>query len=254
MNLQEKVKKVNEILVEFGSEAIQEDTTKNFKAIGYKPQYLIDAMNSVIGQGNWKHNVLDVNITDVTYSTSNNSSEKTRTAVTVKLNIQFLENREVIYETGTHVGGSFVISGNIADAIKSAITDGIGKSLSLLSIGNLAYRGKLETGENSGKITEKPTDSFTGKVSSSFSKPGKTSNNRFKPKNSTPTSTDSKGGGFKKPTKQTKELGKESVLTPTTEGNGSFSTRFSDIASENAVASFSDSGLSSESGDTVNGN
>lgn len=248
MNLQEKITEVNNLLDSYGRDAIQRDESKSFESVGYRPQYILDAMNTVIGTGNWKHNVTSVDIRDMSYTTSK-GEEKKRTAITVQLTIQFLENNVVVFETGVHAGGSFVISGGVADALKGAITDGIGKALSLLSVGYKAYRGVL--GKELGNTTSKVT---------STTEVEPISNSRFKV--NSPTT-----GGFRRPVKKlvapsvTSEAAESqavetSELTPTTKvaftppdnSTVSFADRFKNVAKD-SVVKFTPKGT----GSTTNG-
>lgn len=140
MNLTEQVTKINKILDEFGDSAIQVYDTGSFEAIGYRPQYLIDAVNQVLGAGNWRHELHDYKLHEV-----KTKKGEDRTVVTVEISVQIL-NAEgtVVYSTGKQFGSGNVVFGNIGDGIKGAITDGIGKCFSLLSIGYKAYRGELD--------------------------------------------------------------------------------------------------------------
>jgi len=237
-NLTEKAQKANEILKGFGKEAVQikkmgNDTGKQrFTPVGYKSQYLIDAMNGAFGTGKWKHVLHDYKIDALEYEVS--GSNKTRTAVTALVSLQFMDdNGNVAYETGTHAGGSFVVHGAMADAIKGAITDAIGKSLSLLSIGNEAYRGTLDS--TGADVTVEPVSNSRFKAN----KPKSTNSGGFKkPSNS--------GGGFKTKTEAPKNEAKTEAKTakePPKGGNGS--DRFSSFSeTEDSTASFAESGLS----------
>jgi len=233
LNLKEKAQRANEILKSFGKDAIQikkmgNDGGKNrFTPIGYKSQYLIDAMNEAFGTGKWKHLLHDYKIDAMEYEVGGNS--KSRTAVTALVSLQFFDdNNTMVFETGTHAGGSFVVHGALADGIKGAITDAIGKSLSLLSIGNEAYRGTLDS---------KGAETVVEPVS----------NSRFKAKPKT------SGGGFKKPTgggfKPKAAATPPQATTPkeSKPSGGNGSARFSSFSEkEESAASFAESGLSQD--------
>lgn len=137
VNLKEQIKKVNEVLNAKGIEALQKYDTGSFVAVGYRPQYIIDAVNEVIGQGNWKHSLKQYKIEEVA------SRQGSRQVVTAEVTIQILDKGNVIFETGSQFGGGNVVKGNIGDGIKAAITDAIGKALSMLSVGSDAYCGIL---------------------------------------------------------------------------------------------------------------
>ena len=94
------------------------------------------------------------------------------------------ENGTTTFESGVQFGGSRVVSGNLPDAKKGAVTDAIGKALAVLGIGNKAYRGALQSFK--GKVDKLPTvdeDSLpdTSGMSSSRFTPKATA--AFKPAN-----------------------------------------------------------------------
>ena len=61
MNLKEKIEKINKILEEYGEEAIQEEKRPWGSLWGYKPQYLIDAVNEVLGVDGWGYKLVGRN-------------------------------------------------------------------------------------------------------------------------------------------------------------------------------------------------
>jgi len=233
-SLREKAQRANEILKAFGKNAVQikkmgnDDGKSRFTPIGYKSQYLIDAMNEAFGTGKWKHLLHDYKIDTMEYEVG--GSSKSRTAVTALVSLQFFDDQNtMVFETGTHAGGSFVVHGALADGIKGAITDAIGKSLSLLSIGNEAYRGTLEC-DGADTVVEPVSNSrFKTKPKTSgggFKKPG---NSGFTPKVATTTTPPAT------PKQETKPTG----------GNGS--DRFSSFSEKDeSTASFAESGLSKD--------
>lgn len=168
MNVRDKIEKVNAILEKHGSDAVQKYDTGSFMAIGYKPQFIIDSMNEVFGVGTWKHEVMGHKLVEV-----KTKADKTRQVAVVELKIHLLDDSgQPIFSTGTHFGGGNVVAGNVADGLKSAVTDAIGKALSVLSVGNLAYRGTL-TKTVKGEITEVPSLDATNYVSSSEVSPAR---------------------------------------------------------------------------------
>lgn len=203
MNFNDKIKKVNDLLDEFGGDAIQEydkSASKGFSSIGFKAQYIIDAMNEIFGADGWKHVVHTTEIREV----SNKDGSKRLVAV-ADVSIQFISQDvnpgTVLFETGKQFGGGGVVGGAIADALKSAVTDGIGKCLSLLSVGNKAYRGTLVK-EYKGKVDKiiETEDAIVEEMSAS----------RFTPKNN------GKSVGFKSKVEETKVEIKKDVLPPIT--------------------------------------
>lgn len=226
MNFNEKIEKVNQKLDQFDTEAVQEYTSGAFEAIGYKPQYIIDAVNDVFGSGNWKHIVHFAEIREVTTKKGD-----IRQVSVAEVSVQFMEGTAV-YETGRQYGGGNVVAGNIADALKSAVTDAIGKTLSLMSVGKKAYRGKLAS-EFKGKAQKvaHPQESSVVTVDEEIAN---MSSGRFQKREST---AFKKGNGFKKPDDVVqKETVKEeakvetSVAETADKGNGADASQAPEVA------------------------
>ncbi len=135
--LKEIAKKVNEILDSYGEKALQEVPARGRRLIGYVPQFLIDALNSVTTIWSYEYKLISLEEKEVVRKSGN--KEKVYTA-TVEVSLWILDERL----KKTQIGGGENVTP--ADAIKGAITDAIGKCLSLYSIGSKAYRGELETG------------------------------------------------------------------------------------------------------------
>lgn len=135
--LKEIAKKVNEILDSYGEKALQEVPARGRRLIGYVPQFLIDALNSVTTIWSYDYRLISLEEKEVVRKSGN--KEKVYTA-TVEVSLWILDERL----KKTQIGGGENVTP--ADAIKGAITDAIGKCLSLYSIGSKAYRGELETG------------------------------------------------------------------------------------------------------------
>jgi len=141
------IRDINKLLDEYGDNAIQSyETVSGFEATGYRPQYIYDAVNTVLGVTGWSYTVHTITIDE----TELKDNRKTLVAC-AEVSVQFLDNGKVYYETGKQYGGSRVVSGGTADAKKGAVTDAIGKCLSVLSIGNKAYRGQLDKPSSSSK-------------------------------------------------------------------------------------------------------
>jgi len=136
----EKVAEVNKLLETYGTDAVQQyKTASGFDAVGYKPQAILDAVNDVFGPTGWKYVLRNLDIH--TYTSGNGKDGSIASAEVV---VQFLNSDgTVVYETGPQFGGSRVVMNNIPDAKKGAVTDAVGKALSLLSVGSAAYRGTL---------------------------------------------------------------------------------------------------------------
>ncbi|MBK3332221.1 hypothetical protein GWK41_03955 [Persephonella atlantica] len=136
--LKEVAKRVNEILDSYGEKALQEVPARGRKLTGYIPQFLIDALNSVTTLWSYDYRLISLEEKEVMRKSGN--KEKVYQA-TVEVSLWILDDRIRKVQIG---GGENVTA---ADALKGAITDGIGKCLSLYSIGSRAYRGELEIGK-----------------------------------------------------------------------------------------------------------
>ena len=134
--LQEKILSINERLRSFGIESIQEIkmTDKEGKTIGqikygYRPQYVFDCVNEILGPENWR------------YELTKEEIYENQAVAEITL---FLKIDDAWFCKGSHKGQMQIIKGNVGDAQKGAITDAIQKCMSLLSIGSDAYKGLLK--------------------------------------------------------------------------------------------------------------
>ena len=134
--LQEQINSINERLRSFGIEAIQEIkmTDREGKTIGqikygYRPQYVFDSVNEILGPENWRYELTKEEIFE------------TQAVAEIKL---FLKVDNEWLCKGSHKGQMQIVKGNVGDAQKGAITDAIQKCMSLLSIGSDAYKGLLK--------------------------------------------------------------------------------------------------------------
>ena len=130
--IKEKVKKVNALLKKGEPGNISKDKFSGYT--GYKPQYIIDAMNAVMF-GEWSFEEISNQLVDK----DDNGKPKLAVA-SVKVFLKGLAQEFKAY------GQSKVTRGDFGDARKGAQTDAIKKALSYFSIGNRAYHGKLEVG------------------------------------------------------------------------------------------------------------
>lgn len=135
--IEEKVKKINELLLKGEPENISHDTYTGYS--GYKPQHVIDTLNAVLGIGNWGFEEVQ--------------THTVKEEITISQVNVWIENREYLVSGW---GQSRITRGDIGDAKKGAQTDAIKKALSYFSIGNRAYHGLLETKQE--KTTKKDTD------------------------------------------------------------------------------------------------
>ena len=130
--VEEKIKAVNQILQDGEPGNISVDSYSD--RTGYKPQYLIDAMNAVFKIGQWGFEEVSSEI--VSHQTEKGNSSLA--IAQVKVWIKTIDFMPVGY------GQSRVTKGDIGDAKKGAQTDAIKKALSYFSIGNRAYHGLLK--------------------------------------------------------------------------------------------------------------
>ena len=135
-SLQQQILAINERLRAFGTEAIQEIKMidKQGKQIGqikygYRPQYVFDSVNEILGPENWR------------YELSKEEIFETQAVAEVQL---YLKVESDWLCKGSHKGQMQIVKGNVGDAQKGAITDAIQKCMSLLSIGSDAYKGLLK--------------------------------------------------------------------------------------------------------------
>jgi len=124
----EKVKAINELLQ--AGEKNGNYTSDHKGYTGYKPQYVIDAVNSQLC-GEWDMEIVEKQ----TYPTKNKKGEEVKNAfVTIRL---ILNNSKV------ETMASHPILDDVGDAFKSAQTDALKKAFAHFSIGNRAYHGLL---------------------------------------------------------------------------------------------------------------
>ena len=129
---EEKVKAVNQMLKDGEPRNISVDNYSGFT--GYKPQYLIDAMNFVFGIGNWGFEEMFAEVLT-------NATEKgTQVLAVAKVKVWLKD----VASQPVGWGQSRVTKGDVGDAKKGAQTDAIKKALSYYSIGNRAYHGLLK--------------------------------------------------------------------------------------------------------------
>ncbi len=129
--IEEKIKEVNEILTKGEPGNISVDTYSGYS--GYKPQFIIDAMNAIFGIGGWGFEELSSSLEGGV-----EGKNATMAVGQVKVWIKGVEFAPVGW------GQSRITKGDIGDAKKGAQTDAIKKALSYFSIGNRAYHGLLK--------------------------------------------------------------------------------------------------------------
>jgi hypothetical protein len=138
----EKINEINELIRNFGRNAVQEIKMKDRdgKVIGqirygYKPQYIFDAVNQIIEPENWRYELIKKEIFD--------------NQVVAEVTLFLKTDADEWLCKGSHKGQMNIVKGNVGDAQKGAITDALQKCLSLCSIGQDSYRGLLEAVYNS---------------------------------------------------------------------------------------------------------
>ena len=130
--IEEKVKAVNKVLQDGEPGNVSNDTYSGFT--GYKPQYIIDAMNAVFKIGGW-------GFEEIASEIATHQTEKGTSSLAighVKVWLKSIDFQPVGY------GQSRVTRGDVGNAKKGAQTDAIKKALSYFSIGNRAYHGLLK--------------------------------------------------------------------------------------------------------------
>jgi len=173
-SLQEQIQSINERLRSFGNEAIQEIkmTDKGGNVIGqikygFRPQYVFDSVNEVLGPENWRYELTKEEIFE--------SQAVAEVRLFVKIDGDWLCK-------GSHKGQMQIVKGNVGDAQKGAITDAIQKCMSLLSIGSDAYKGLLKNVYlQGGQRTQPPATQSKTKPASTTNQPVEPSANHGDP-------------------------------------------------------------------------
>ncbi len=130
--IEEKIKAVNRLLQDGEPKNVSTDNYSGYT--GYKPQYIIDAMNAVFKIGSWGFEEVGAEI--VTHQAEKGTSSLA--IAHVKVWLKGIDFQPLSY------GQSRVTKGDVGDAKKGAQTDAIKKALSYFSIGNRAYHGLLK--------------------------------------------------------------------------------------------------------------
>lgn len=127
--IKNKVKEVNQVLQAGEPNNVSIDTYSGYS--GYKPQYVIDAMNQTFF-GEWGFRVLNNE-----FIGKNEKGEPTLALATVQVTLKGID-----FEPEAS-GQSRITKGDYGDARKGAQTDALKKALSYFSIGNRAFHGLL---------------------------------------------------------------------------------------------------------------
>jgi recombination DNA repair RAD52 pathway protein len=141
------VAEINEVLDDFGEDAIVEDKGSPFGGVGYSWQYLCDAVNDVLGPDGWSYDLLDLTVAE------KGKSFYAEARIQLYVNLTGLRGA---LDKGPDRGAKGVTVGSCqnigrGDAQKGAITDALKKGFSLFSIGNKAMRGDLGNNKKKSK-------------------------------------------------------------------------------------------------------
>lgn len=131
--VEQKIKEVNEILQKGEPGNISVDAYSGYT--GYKPQFVIDAMNAVFSIGGWGFDEVQ---TQMSTQQADDRAVPILAITQVKVWLKGIDFAPVGW------GQSRITKGDIGDAKKGAQTDAIKKALSYFSIGNRAYHGLLK--------------------------------------------------------------------------------------------------------------
>ncbi len=133
-----KIIEVNTLLEAQGSQIVQKIQIGNKPVLyGYKPQFVIDAVNQIFGPQNWHYKLHDTEL----FATGDND-QSGQIVTSVEVFIRTSEETDFVSH-GVQFGQSQIVHGNVGDAKKGSVTNAVLKGLSLFSIGNAAYRGEL---------------------------------------------------------------------------------------------------------------
>lgn len=129
LTLNDKIQKVNKMLKEGEPDNVSVDNFSKYS--GYKPQYIIDCLNFVLGIGKW-------GFKEISNEIVTGQADSQLAICQIKVWIDSKDNALVGW------GQSRVTRGDIGDAKKGAQTDALKKALSYFSVGNRAYHGVLK--------------------------------------------------------------------------------------------------------------
>ena len=164
----EKIHEINELIRSFGRPAVQKIDFGGQIRYGYKPQYVFDAVNQIIGPENWRYELIKEEIFD--------------NQVVAEVTLFLKTDADQWLCKGSHKGQMNIVKGNVGDAQKGAITDALQKCLSLCSIGQDSYRGLLETVYNSRSPQAPPGQSQSKRTPQSQPVPPEPTNSASLPK------------------------------------------------------------------------
>lgn len=135
--MQSKVKEINDLLRSFGDKAIQQSNIPGRGQVtGYKPQYVLDSINAVIGQNGWRWEIINEQVY-LPNEQGKGGNVYVRIALYVKVDGEWLRK-------GEHYGGAKISTSSVGDALKAATTDALQKAFSTMSVARDSYSGLLK--------------------------------------------------------------------------------------------------------------
>ena len=152
-------KSITEILKkDFPPEALSADSSRGFTLTSIKAAFVIERLNDVFGLcgTGWKYEFTNFK------EPKNGEGE-----IGVKVTLHYQKEDGEWSEPISHIGGKKIVRGNLTDARKSAITDGLTKIASMLGIGHKVFKG-LETppiGEGVAKVSQESQKESEGDLS-----------------------------------------------------------------------------------------
>lgn len=138
MTLSDRIRAANELLVSWEPLCVTADPTTDY--IGYKAQFIVDAMNSAIGPENWYYEVGAPTVR--TEETRRGETEEYEFLLRLYLNVAAPGEAPSFLCKGPVYGGGRG-DRDETDGKKAGISDALKKAASYWGIGNKAYRGEL---------------------------------------------------------------------------------------------------------------
>jgi len=143
------------LLKDFPKSALSDDKSRGFTLTSIKAAYVMERLNDVFGicGSGWKYTISKLS----TSETKVNGGFKVEIGCLVSLQYKMSDGEWS--EKIKQFGGKQIVKGNVTDARKSAVTDGLTKVASILGIGHKVFKGEAND-PNYGKLT--PATQQTG--------------------------------------------------------------------------------------------
>lgn len=148
----ERVYRINERLWAEEPSSLSKAEKGKRKYTGYQAQFIIDAVNEILGYINWRYDLLDIRIEKPENAGQWHAEAKIKLYIiyvcpkATSDGANFLVEQE--FCRGEVVGSS--ANPDYGSTLKGAITDALKKALSQWSIGQRAYRDEIENGNATG--------------------------------------------------------------------------------------------------------